>query len=68
MLNAVLSESSQWAAHTRRDVGWRKIMGDNGASQMGKRDETAENAQAALFLLFAVIKLGPLCLLPNDSL
>jgi len=43
-------------------------MGDNGASQMGKRDETAENAQAALFLLFAVIKLGPLCLLQNDSL
>ena len=65
MLNAVLSESSQWAAHTRRDVGWRKIMGDNGASQMGKRDETAENA---LFLLFALMKLGPLCLLPNDSL
>jgi len=43
-------------------------MGDNGASQMGKRDETAENAQAALFLLFAVIKLGPVCLLQNDSL
>lgn len=51
----------------RRRLGGR-LPGDNGASQMRKHDETAENLHAVLLLPFALIKPGLLCLLRNAAL
>lgn len=50
--------------------GWRqrlsrRLLGDNGANQMRKHDETAENLHAVLLLPFALIKLKLLCLFRN---
>lgn len=40
----------------------RRLLGDNGANQMGKHDEAAENLHAGLLLPFALIKLELSCL------